>query len=230
MRKLSLAQWNRLMLQAAETLHQNKNVLSLLDAHVSGGDHGDAMDRIGQIMMDCCRDKLGMSGFQQFFTLLSETIWMYSTGFSGLLWGGFFEGMADYAPNGDEIDAECFGKMLMGGLDSLRVITKADIGDRTAMDAMIPAVQAAQQPTDDLLVMLRLAAAAARQGANDTVSAPKGACASLHQKPALLMEGQDPGAASAALIWQAWYTAGKKIALEEERLEREISGVGSTNR
>ncbi len=222
MRKLSLAQLSRLMLHAAEVLHQNKDALSLLDVKVSGGNHGEVMDQVGRIMYSCCRDQFGASNFQQFFSVLSEAVSSYANGFSGLLWGGFFEGMSDYAPLCDEIDAECLRKMLMGGLDSLRVITEADVGDGTAMDAMIPAVQAAQSAPDDVLVMLRNAAAAAGRGADGT-SGVSGRERDADQAASPLPLGQDPGATSAALIWRAWYAAAEKIAREAEKTKLAVS-------
>ena len=47
-------------------------------------------------------------------------------------------------------------------------ITTAKVGDKTMMDALIPAVEAAAQASDDVMEILKAAAEAAEQGAKES--------------------------------------------------------------
>lgn len=55
--------------------------------------------------------------------------------------------------------------MFAGGLRSLQEITTAQVGDKTMMDALIPAVEAMQGAEGDTPALLQAAAMAAREGA-----------------------------------------------------------------
>jgi phosphoenolpyruvate---glycerone phosphotransferase subunit DhaL len=59
--------------------------------------------------------------------------------------------------------------MFIGGLEGVQKQTKAGKGDKTMMDALIPAVEAMQESeSDDLCQLFAVAADAAQQGANET--------------------------------------------------------------
>ena len=61
--------------------------------------------------------------------------------------------------------------MFKSGLSNVQKQTKAQVGDKTMMDALIPAVQAMIScDTDDVRQLFQCAAQAALQGAADTVN------------------------------------------------------------
>ena len=81
----------------------------------------------------------------------------------------FFLGMSDHA-SGTELDAAGVKAMFAGGLANVQKQTKAQKGDKTMMDALIPAVEAIQAcSSDDIKEILEAGAKAALAGAASTV-------------------------------------------------------------
>ena len=62
------------------------------------------------------------------------------SGSTSTLLGAFFLGMSDHA-SGTELDAAGVKAMFAGGLANVQKQTKAQKGDKTMMDALIPAVE-----------------------------------------------------------------------------------------
>lgn len=62
-------------------------------------------------------------------------------------------GLAEPLGDAEEIDASLLKAMLQSSLNEMRDITTADIGDKTMMDALIPAVEAAEvgETVDEVL-------------------------------------------------------------------------------
>ena len=69
-----------------------------------------------------------------------------------------------------EIDAQGVKKMFSSALKNVQMQTKAKVGDKTMMDALIPAVEAIEAcASDDVAEILAAGAAAAVAGAEATV-------------------------------------------------------------
>ena len=68
-------------------------------------------------------------------------------------------------PESVGLDAGAVKRMFAASLEAMEDITTAKVGDKTMMDALIPAVEAASQAEDDLAQVLRAAMEAAEQGA-----------------------------------------------------------------
>lgn len=64
-----------------------------------------------------------------------------------------------------QVDEAGLKTMFAGCLSEMEDITTAKVGDKTMMDALIPAVQAAQQTQGDCKAILEAAAQAAQEGA-----------------------------------------------------------------
>ncbi len=91
------------------------------------------------------------------------------SGSTSTLLGAFFLGMSDHA-SGTELDAAGVKALFAGGLANVQKQTKAQKGDKTMMDALIPAVEAIQTcPSDDIKEILEAGAKAALAGAAATV-------------------------------------------------------------
>ena len=96
-------------------------------------------------------------------------VMLETSGSTSTLLGAFFLGMSDCA-EGTELDAEGVKKMFAGGLANVRKQTKAQPGDKTMMDALVPAVEAIQAcQSDDIKEILSAGAKAAVEGAKKTV-------------------------------------------------------------
>ena len=81
------------------------------------------------------------------------------------LWNTWLDGLAEGAPEGAELDAAGLKAMLGHALESLSALSKAKVGDKTMMDALIPATAAALACEGGEEEIFRAAAQAALEGA-----------------------------------------------------------------
>ena len=84
---------------------------------------------------------------------------------AGPLYGTLIGGLAEPLGEEAQIDGALLKKMLAGSLSSMEDITTAKVGDKTMMDALIPAVEAALAAPDEVKAVLDAAALAAADGA-----------------------------------------------------------------
>jgi dihydroxyacetone kinase-like protein len=90
-------------------------------------------------------------------------------GSAGPLYGVLLEGLAGPLSDDDtEIDAPTLKAMFSSARGALYEITKARVGDKTLMDVLIPATEAAENAPNDVLSILQAATAAASQGLRET--------------------------------------------------------------
>ena len=85
------------------------------------------------------------------------------------LWNTWLDGMQECAPDGGEIDVPGLKAVFSGALEALEDISGAKVGDKTMMDALIPATEAiAAYDGADEAGLLAAAAAAAAAGAENS--------------------------------------------------------------
>ena len=127
-------------------------------------------------------------------------------GSMGPIYGTFFIQMSLKAKGKPETDAKLFGEMLKAARDGLEDLGGAKIGDKTLMDAFIPAQEAYQAAVDagaSFQEALKKMADAAEKGKDSTVDlvAKIGRSARLGERSRGIL---DAGATSAALILQTF--------------------------
>jgi len=167
---MNLAEFKERLLGGAAALLQNEAHLSALDSVLGDGDHGVTMAKIAQAMATAAKRPDGPGDLKGFLDDLAEQVMNVNGGTAGPLWATLIEGMAEPLPPGlEELAPDTLGRMFSGGLAALRQISAAAEGDKTLMDALIPAVAAANQLADDASARLAAAAAAARAGADRTI-------------------------------------------------------------
>ena len=187
----------------ARTIAEHKEELTALDSAIGDADHGTNMDRgmsaaVATLAAAPPADPAALLK-QVGMTLVSKV-----GGASGPLYGTFFLRMAG-ALGPEPADAESFARALRAGLDGVVARGKAEPGDKTMLDALVPACDsldaalAAGQPLGDAL---RAAAEAAAKGRDATVPlvARKGRASYLGERSA---GHQDPGATSTTLLLEA---------------------------
>ena len=194
------------MLQAAlSAVESQLTMLNQLDAATGDGDHGTAI---------LAAMKAATAAAQKEGTLKTalETIgWDVMSNTSGstsALLGSFFIGMSQ-AVSSEELDAVQTVTMFESGLANLRTSSRATVGDKTMMDALIPAIDAmstlkGQSPP--LAEIFAAAADAAQKGADSTkdLTAKFGRAKNLGERSRGTL---DAGAVSTALIYQAYAEA-----------------------
>jgi dihydroxyacetone kinase-like protein len=190
--------------RSADVLHEQRTYLSDLDSPIGDADHGINMDRgfasVMQKLPSVAEADVGAILKTVGMTLVSTV-----GGASGPLYGTAFlragvalAGKQDLQP-GDVLAG------LQAALEGIQARGRAQLGEKTMVDALAPAVdalRAALEQGRDLSEALRAAAEAAESGAQATIPmlATKGRASYLGERS---IGHQDPGATSAALLLRA---------------------------
>jgi dihydroxyacetone kinase-like protein len=124
-------------------------------------------------------------------------------GAAGPLYGTALRRAGKALGDAESVDAEGLGAALRAALDGVQELGQAVAGDKTMVDALIPAVAAYEEAkAAGLAAATRAAADAAAKGAQETIplQARKGRASYLGARS---VGHEDPGAASTALILRA---------------------------
>ena len=185
----------------AGVLAEQKQYLTSLDAAIGDADHGINMDR----GFTAVRQKLNALKEGDAGTLLKTTgMTLVGTvgGAGGPLYGTFFLRAGAALDGKAEISDSELVSALEAGLKGVVERGKANLNDKTMVDALTPAVQAARAALDQgksLLEALTAAAEAAEGGMKATIplKALKGRASYLGERS---IGHQDPGATSSYLM------------------------------
>jgi dihydroxyacetone kinase-like protein len=188
------------LLLMIQSIHQNAKSLSEIDGAAGDGDHGINMDK-GVLK---CAERLqgNPAGFVQGLATLGDILLSEIGGSIGPLYGTFFREMAEAARGESRIDSSVLGRMLDRATAALRELSGAKLGDKTMMDALIPAVTAYTQVVASgagLCAALRAMSDAAEQGKESTrnMVAKVGRSSRLGERSRGIL---DAGASSCALL------------------------------
>jgi len=195
----------------AAALHEQRDALSALDAAIGDCDHGTNMDR--GFAAVAARLPEWHGGLQEGTldaggVLKGAATTLISTvgGASGPLYGtAFLRAGAALAGATDPIGAAAFVGALEAAANGVAARGRATSGEKTMLDAFLPAVAAMRAAVDagrDLREAAAAGADAAEEGMRSTIPmvATKGRAANLGPRSA---GHQDPGATSTALVFRA---------------------------
>ena len=199
--QVDYATFARMLQVAAERIRSARKTLAELDAATGDGDHGAAMCKIADAIEQTIgnRDNCDLAG------LLSDLGWAAmetDAGSTGPLYGSLFLGMGS-AVGAGPLDASGFAGLIESGAAQLRSQSRADRGDKTMLDALIPACEAVRAAADagaPLAAALAAGADAALTGAEATagMQARFGRARNLGRRS---IGHQDPGAVSMSLLF-----------------------------
>ena len=189
-----------------EIITREHQRLSQLDSISGDGDHGTTMTRAMKLVSKAI-DQQKNKDIKSLLESVSWNLLGVDGGATGPLFGTLFKGMADSLAEGQRVTVAAFSLMFETGLSLIEKITKARAGDKTMMDALVPAVislKDSAQKEKDFLDTLRTAAEAAKNGAEATESlvARFGRAKNLGEKT---LGHPDPGAISMALLFEGFY-------------------------
>ena len=166
MENLTIQDFKKMLSSALEQIKLREEEFSKLDAVIGDGDHGTA---IVQALISVVESAEKGTEFKTMLNDAGFNVMLQTSGSTSTLIGAFFLGMSD-AVQGESLTASQVKDMFKSGLSNVQKQTKAQVGDKTMMDALIPAVQAMIScDTDDVRQLFQCAAQAALQGAADTV-------------------------------------------------------------
>ena len=199
--KSNIVQW---LENTAAAMSENKQYLTDLDSPIGDADHGINMDRGFRKVME----KLPGVADKDIGNILKTTgMTLISSvgGASGPLYGTFFMrgGMAVDAK--EELTDDDLANMLQAGMDGIIQRGRAQLGDKTMVDAWMPAVKVLKEAVDSgngTVAAMRESVAAAEKGMKETIplQARKGRASYLGERS---IGHQDPGATSTYLMLNA---------------------------
>jgi dihydroxyacetone kinase-like protein len=192
-------------LEALQTVYaENKQYLTELDSAIGDADHGINMNRGFTAAAEALEADNPQSPKDILKTVAMALIRKVG-GASGPLYGTFF--MRASAACGDKaaLEAADLAEMFEAGLQGILQRGKAQLEDKTMVDAWTPAVEAmkaAVEAGDDINALLQKGAAAAEEGMKATIPlvARKGRASYLGERS---KGHQDPGATSTHLMLKA---------------------------
>jgi phosphoenolpyruvate---glycerone phosphotransferase subunit DhaL len=196
-----VAGWVRV---GAERIHAEAARLTELDAAIGDADHGSNLDR-GFAAAVARIDTEAYAGPGALLKAVGMTLVSTVGGASGPLYGTFFLRCGTALGEAATVDAAGFGAALRAGVAGVQARGKAEPGDKTMLDAWLPAVDAydaALAGGGDLRAALRAAAEGAGAGRDATVDlvARKGRASYLGERS---RGHPDPGATSTTMILEA---------------------------
>jgi phosphoenolpyruvate---glycerone phosphotransferase subunit DhaL len=182
----------------ASEMEEHRQELVRLDTAIGDGDHGTNMDR----GMRKALERLdGAEQADAGAVLKSVAMALVSSvgGAAGPLYGTLFLQMGGALAGQDEVDLAGYVTAWRKGLEGVQMRGKAEPGDKTMVDALVPAVEAMEQASD-LDDALRAGAAGAERGMLATVPlvARKGRASYLGERS---KDHQDPGATSTYYLY-----------------------------
>ena len=134
--KAMLRESARLMLEQADRL-------SDIDSKFGDGDHGITITKIAKLM-DERAEAWDEESIKDFLDDLGMAAMAVRGGSAGPLYGTMIGGLgARLEDDENELSADAARRMFAGCLAEMQDITNAQVGDKTMMDALIPAVFAA---------------------------------------------------------------------------------------
>ncbi|MEU1190903.1 dihydroxyacetone kinase subunit DhaL [Streptomyces sp. NPDC005859] len=183
--------FRRWMLATAASVDREADRLTALDSPIGDADHGSNLRR-GFTAVSAALEKEAPETPGAVLVLAGRQLISTVGGASGPLYGTLLRRTGKDLGDAAEVDEGRFAEALRAGVDAVMKLGGAAPGDKTMIDALVPAV-------DALSDGFGAARAAAEQGAEATtpLQARKGRASYLGARS---IGHQDPGATSAALL------------------------------
>lgn len=168
-RSFAVQQGGRVLERLVRVIQDNRQLLSDIDGAIGDGDHGVNMAKGFALAGEELARNPG--GLDHGLKTLSRTLMSSIGGAMGPLYGMLFRGLAKGAEGRERVDAAVFGGMLQAAESSLRAVSQAQVGDKTLIDAFIPAARAYAQALErgeEFAACLEAMSLAAERGRDST--------------------------------------------------------------
>lgn len=164
--------------------------LNDLDAKSGDGDTGSTLATAAR-SLKARLDKMPLADLTQLFPALGNELSQTMGGSSGVILAIYFNAAGDACANGATVE-----RALLEGMKRVSDVGGANVGDRTMIDALSPALDALESG-------LQAAAEAARKGADGTAGIHRAKAGRAAYVPADNLKGHnDPGAEAVALVFE----------------------------
>ena len=194
---LTLDIWKSMLNCAADLFNENVDQLTALDAVIGDADHGNTVGKIGNLIRE---EANGAAELGPMFISIGKKLMGLPGGSACPLYGLFFQGFAKGAGEG-ECGVGMMRAMFEGAAKKLGGFSGAKLGDKTMMDAVLPATEVIKTFVGTPAQILRAAAEAAKAGAKDTENfiSKFGRAKSYGERTLGIA---DPGATSKSLFYE----------------------------
>ena len=181
-------------------IQEHRQHLSDIDGAIGDGDHGVNMSK--GFTLAAGELAGGPRDLAHSLRTVSNTLMGSIGGAMGPLYGMLFRGLGKGCEGAERIDAAMFGRMLEAAEADLRKVSRAQVGDKTLIDALIPAARAYARTLKEqksFAECLEAMARGAEQGRDSTkdLVARVGRASRLGERSRGTL---DAGAASCALL------------------------------
>ena len=141
--------------------------LTEIDSKFGDADHGLTMTKIAGAISDAVDGADG--GIQSMLDDAAMAVMSLNGGSAVPLWNTWLDGMQEDAPEGEEIDIEGIKAIFARAFEEIDDMSGAKVGDKTMLDALIPASEAiAAYAGDSADELFAAAAKAAAEGAENS--------------------------------------------------------------
>lgn len=159
----------RRLLNACAEVKSVEAELTEIDSRFGDADHGLTMHKICTAIENAVGS--GAGDVKAMLTEAADAVMGLNGGSAVPLWNSWLDGMAEGAPEAEALDIDAIKAVFAAGFEELDDMSGAKVGDKTMMDALIPASEAIAGYTGaDEAELFTLAAAAAEQGAADSAN------------------------------------------------------------
>ncbi len=202
---ITLAQFRAWLLAFAQQIAEHEDYLTELDASIGDADHGINMQRGMHRVSERLRDAENQAeDVAALFRTVAMTLISTVGGAAGPLYGAFFLRAVKSIDGNASVTPAELAMMFRDGLEGVQQRGKAQLNEKTMIDALQPAVEAleaAVQAGDDIGAALEAAVAEAEIGMKHTaeLQASKGRASYLGPRS---IGHQDPGATSTFYLIQ----------------------------
>ena len=203
MKVLNIEQTTDMVIKVCDAIMENKPYLTEVDSKIGDGDHGLGMAGGMEKAKKALQEKRPLADVNSVFKTTGMAMLNSMGGASGVIFGSMFLGGVNGLETLTELDGEHFTAMMRGALEAIKARGKAQVGDKTMVDALEPAVLAMEESEkEDIELLLKAAKEAASEGVENSKKyvAKFGRAKSLMERA---IGYQDAGATSVAIIFDA---------------------------
>lgn len=203
MKTMNIEQTTDLLIYVCDAIIDSKSYLTEIDSKIGDGDHGVGMSGGMEKAKVALQARRPFPDVNTAFKTMGLMMLNTMGGASGVIFGSLFLSGVKNMDTITELDGEKLTQILRNALEEIKARGGANIGDKTMIDALEPAVEAMEScDNKDLSSLLGTACIAADEGVENTKNyiARFGRAKSLMERA---VGYQDAGATSVAIIFHA---------------------------
>lgn len=170
MTKITTEQIIALVKHMGDVIIDNEVYFCELDSAAGDGDFGMSVAKGFRMVQDDW-EEVSKDNIGSFLKDTGMIITEFCGGASGPIWGSAFRAAGRFAADKTELDLHEFSELMDSAVKGIQKRGKAELGDKTLLDALIPTVDSLKTSAikkDDFIKAFDLGATAAREGAENT--------------------------------------------------------------